>query len=121
VTPVREKKKYLGDEELAAVYIITGRIARTAIAGIYYSVPDRGSRSIVMSVSASVSVCLSVHDHISGTTRPIFPDFFCAMCVLPVELARSSSGGIMIRYVLPILWMTPYLLISQCCSTSPPS
>jgi len=36
------EKKYLGDEELAAVYIITGRIARTAIAGIYYSAPDRG-------------------------------------------------------------------------------
>jgi len=78
------EKKCPGDEELAAVYIITGRIARTAIAGIYYSAPDRGSRSIVMSVSASVSVCLSVHDHISGTIRPIFPDFFvqCACYLL---------------------------------------
>ena len=79
MTPVREKKN-LGDEELAAVYVITGRIARTAIAGIYYSAPDRVSRSIVMSVSASVSVCLSVHDHISGTTRPIFSRFFFVQC-----------------------------------------
>jgi len=32
--------------------------------------PPTGERSIVMSVS--VFVCLSVRDHISGTTRPIF-------------------------------------------------
>ena len=39
--------------------------------------PDRGARSIVMSVSVCVSVCLSVHDHISRTTRAIFTDFLC--------------------------------------------
>ena len=26
-------------------------------------------------------------------------------------VARSSSGGIVIRYVLPVLWITLYLLI----------
>ena len=29
-----------------------------------------------MSVSVCVSVCLSVHDHIFGTTRPIVTKFF---------------------------------------------
>jgi len=33
--------------------------------------------------------------------------------MLPMAVARSSSGGVVIRYVLPILWMTSYLLISQ--------
>ena len=37
-----------------------------------YSDPDRGAWSIVM----SVSVCLSVLDHIFITTRPIFTNFF---------------------------------------------
>ena len=35
--------------------------------------PPIGERSIVM--SASVCVCLSVHDHTFGTTRPIFSEF----------------------------------------------
>ena len=74
-----------------------------------------GERSIVI----SVSVCLSARDHIFGTTRPIFTKF---LCILPVAVARSSSGGVVIiRYVLPVLWMTSYLLVSQGCSTSPPS
>ena len=31
--------------------------------------------------------------------------------MLYVAVARSFSGGVAIRYVLPILWTTPYLLI----------
>jgi len=42
-------------------------------------------RSIVM----SAYVCLSVHEHISGTARAIFTTF---LCVLPMAVARSSSG-----------------------------
>jgi len=30
---------------------------------------------------------------------------------LPMAVARSSSGGVAIRYVLPVLWPTPYLPI----------
>jgi len=52
-------------------------------ARVYYSAPDRGARSIVMSVSAFVCVCLSVCDHIFGTTRPIFTEFFCACYLWP--------------------------------------
>ena len=29
--------------------------------------------------------------------------------MLSVAIARSSSGGILIRYVLPVLWMTSCL------------
>jgi len=41
-----------------------------------------------------------------------------AACILPVAVARSSSAGVVI---LPVLWMTSYLLICQLCSTSPPA
>ena len=72
-----------------------------------------------MSVSVCLSVCLcvcvSVRDHIIGTTRPIFTKF---LCMLRMAVARFSSGGVVIRYVLPVLWITSYLQIS--CSTSPP-
>ena len=70
-----------------------------------------------MSVSVCLSVCLSVRDHIFGTTRQIFTNF---LRMLPVAVARSS-GGVVIRYLLPVLWMTSYLLISQGWSMSPPS
>ena len=36
-----------------------------------------------------LSVCLSVREHISRATRAIFANF---LCVLPVAVARSSSG-----------------------------
>ena len=46
-----------------------------------------------------LSVCLSVREHISGTTRPVFTLF---LCVLPMAVARSSSGGVAISCVLPV-------------------
>ena len=56
-----------------------------------------------VSLCLSVCVCLFVRDHIFGTTRPIFANF---SCTLPMAVARSSSGGVVICYVLPVLWMT---------------
>jgi len=50
----------------------------------------------------SVSVCLSVHTHISKTTRPCFTNI---ACMLIVAVAQTFSGGFAIRYVLPVLWM----------------
>jgi len=47
-----------------------------------------------------VCVCVSVCDYISVTTGPIFVKF---LCTLPTALARSSSDGVVIRYVLPVL------------------
>jgi len=46
-------------------------------------------------------VRLSVRSRNSKTTRPN------CLCILPdVAVARSSSDGVGIRYVLPVLWMT---------------
>jgi len=57
-----------------------------------------------MSVYVCVCLsCLSVRDHIFETARPIFTKF---LCMLPMAVARSSSGGVVIRYVFPVLWMT---------------
>jgi len=50
-----------------------------------------------------VWLCVCLHEHISGTGSPIFANFF-RMC--HVAVAQSSSGGIAIFYVLPVLWMT---------------
>jgi len=33
--------------------------------------------------------------------------------MLPVAMIRSFSGSVVIHYVLPVLWMTSYLLKSQ--------
>jgi len=49
---------------------------------------------------------LSVRERISGTTRPVFAN---VSRVLPVAVARSSSGGDAIRHVLPVSWMTSCL------------
>ena len=67
--------------------------------------------SVCVSVclSVCVSVRLSVRDHIFGTTRPIFTNF---LRMLPMAVARSSSVGVVICYVFPVLWMTSYLHIS---------
>jgi len=64
--------------------------------------PPTGERT-QRSVAMTVSVCLSVREHISRTTCPIFTE----MLLMPV--ARSSSGGVVMRYVLPVLWMTSCL------------
>jgi len=84
--------------------------------------PDRGAaygdERVCLSACVCVCVCLSIRDHIFGTIRPIFTKF---LRLLPLAVARSFASGVVIRYVLPVLWMTSYLLTSQGCSTSPPS
>ena len=59
-------------------------------------------------VCLCVSVCLSIHEHISETAEPICTQFGVQA---PVAVARSSSGGVAIRYVFPILWMTSRLAV----------
>ena len=60
-------------------------------------------------VCVCVCVCLSVRENISGNARPIFTKF---LCMLAMAEARFFSGGVAIRYVLPVLWMTSYWRIS---------
>ena len=66
-----------------------------------------------MCLCVCLSAIISLELHVRSS--PIF------FCVLPMAVARSSSGGVVTRHVLPFLWMTSILLISQGCSTSPPS
>jgi len=69
--------------------------------------PPIAERSIVMTVSVcvSVSVCACLYASISLEIRvrslPIF-----VHVTLPTAVARSSSGGVAICYVLPVLLMT---------------
>jgi len=63
--------------------------------------PPGGVRSIVMSMYVSLSVCLSAHSHNLKTTRPNFTKFY-AVCLWPWLGRRSCSGGVVIRYVLPV-------------------
>ena len=56
-----------------------------------------------------LSVCLSVREHISGTAGAIcLRNFVCRSLVV---MAWSSSGGIVLSYVLPVLWMTSHLAV----------
>jgi len=49
-----------------------------------------------------VSVYLFVRENTTGTTRKIFTNF---LCMLPMAVARPSSGVVAICYVLPVWWM----------------
>ena len=52
--------------------------------------------------------CLSVREHISGTAGPIFTKFLCRSVAVQ---ARSFSGDVAIRHILPVLWMTSRLAV----------
>jgi len=82
-----------------------------------FASPPVGKRSIVMSVSVCLSVCVIVC--LRSYLRNYTSDLRHFLCMLPMAVAQSSSGSVVICYVLPVLWMTSYLLISQGCSTSP--
>ena len=49
------------------------------------------------------SMCLSVCEDISRTIHAIFTNF---LCMLPMAMAQSSYGIVVICYVLPFLWMS---------------
>ena len=65
----------------------------------YYPPPPIGERSIVM----SVSVCVCPRSYLLNCTSDLHQMFFSRM--LHTAVARSSSGGVVIRYLLPVLWM----------------
>ena len=74
-----------------------------------YTAAEYCDERVCKSVCVCLSLCLSVRDHVLETTRPIFTNF---LCMLPMAVARSSSGGVVIKYVFPVLLMTSYLHIS---------
>jgi len=85
-----------------------------------YSARDRKAEYYDERVCVRVCVCLSVcpRSYLRNCTSDLHQNF-CA-CYPWLWLGPPSSGGVVIRYVLPVLWMTSYLHISQGCSTLPP-
>jgi len=73
--------------------------------------PLIGKRRIVMSVSLSLSlslcvcvcVCVCLSTIISQEVRNYTSDLHQFLCMLPIAVARSSSGGVVIRYAIPVL------------------
>jgi len=80
-----------------------------------YSASDRGAEYCDERVCLSVCLSAIISSELHVRSSPIF------LCLLLMPVARFCSGGVVIRYVLPVLWMTPYLLISQGCSTRRPA
>jgi len=60
----------------------------------------------VRSIAMSMSVCpsASLFAHISR--KPHGRTLTNLLCMLPVTVAQSFSDGVVIRYLLPVLWMT---------------
>ena len=64
---------------------------------------------IVSTIYATLKISVDDDDDdISGTACPIFPNFLCRS---PVAMTRSSSGGVAMRYVILVLWMTSHLAV----------
>jgi len=74
--------------------------------------PQTGEWSIVMTVSVCPFVCPRA-DLWNYTS-----DLHQFLCMLPMAVARSSSGGVAIRYVFTVSQMASYLHVNQGCSTS---
>ena len=60
-----------------------------------------------LGIAISISVCLAVCPR--AYLRNHTSDFHKFLWMLPTAVAQPSSGGIMICYVLPVLWMTSCL------------
>jgi len=70
---------------------------------LYYYFALIGKRSIVMmtvSVSLSLSLCVCLSAMISSQLHVRSSLIF--LCLLPMAVARSSSGSVVIRYALPV-------------------
>jgi len=76
-------------------------------------IAERSCRDERVSVCVCVFVC--PRSYLRSYTSDLHP-IYCACWPW-----LGPPCGVVIRYVFPVLWMTSYLLISQGCSTSPPS
>jgi len=75
----------------------------------YSEAPAECCDERVLCLSVCISVCLSVCKHIPRTTDPNFtPNFRRTLLIVVVQ---SFFGGVLICYVLPVLWMTSCLHI----------
>ena len=84
---------------------------------LIFTLPLTGERSMAISVSVCVCVCVCVCVFVCPRSylRTYTSDLQQVSCAC--YLCRGSpSGGVVIRCVLPVLWMASYLLISQGCA-----
>ena len=65
-----------------------------------YSATNRGTEYCDERVC--VCVCLST----IMSSEILFRSSPNLLCMLPMAVAQSSSGGVVIGYILPVLWMT---------------
>ena len=75
------------------------------LVAFYYSAP----LSVHLCVCASVCVCICLSASIS--LEPLDRSLPNSVCRSPVAVARSSSVGVMLHYVLPVLWLTSRLAV----------
>jgi len=70
-----------------------------------------GLQNTVMSMSVCLCVCVCVSDYLFVRSYNLKTAWRVAkghhfLCTLPAAVVQSSSDGVVIRYVLPVLWMT---------------
>jgi len=74
-----------------------------------YSAPDRGAEycdeRVCVSVRVSVCVCLSA---IISSELHVRSSPNVLLCMLAMAVAMFSSGGVVIRCVHPVLWVTSF-------------
>ena len=75
----------------------------------YIFTPPRWGSGVLRSVCVSVCMCVRLSASIS--LEPLDRSLRNLLGRSPVVLARSSSGSIAIRYVLPVLWVTSHLAV----------
>jgi len=107
----QRSRSWLSNALLTWVCMSVGLLRFSSYSSKYFitSFP-RGLQSTVI----SMSVCLSLLAYLKNPTLELHQ----FLCMLPVVMARSSSGGAVIRYVLPVSWswMTScFNTVGPCC------
>ena len=91
------------------IFIIITSVARSVMNII--TPPPIGSAEYCyerLSVCLCVCLCVCPRSYRLNYTS----DLYHILCMLAMAVARSSTGGVVIRYVILVLWMTSYLHIS---------
>ena len=76
---------------------------------LYLPHPSKGA--VYCDQFICLSLCLCVCIFLCASVCPVDRSSQSLLCRSPVAVARSSSGGVAIRYVLPVLWTTSRLAV----------
>jgi len=77
----------------------------------YYSAPGRAPACCDERVC--LSVCLSDCPHSTSVSPELHVQILPFLCMWPMVVARASSSGVAICYVVPVIWMAPCLHIKD--------